>query len=217
MFDAELLPMTTILAIILTLCVWGGYHALQIKGSCLGNSLFFLSCYVGGVCWIYSVFGWLGVLAKTIGLLYFSIIILSLIICSAVVAVIRLHKAGKIKWGGLENNKVKYLRIAIVLVLIPCLAFGIDRFLLSHEVEGLHTVCYVTDTGECYHSSNCSYLYSRNKTNVYRAKKRGYRDCSRCSIGELDVSTKHEPFGSLAISSAVIGVSVFIIKAKRRK
>ncbi len=127
------------------------------------------------------------------------------------------HQAKEPRENSPKSNGFKYLKWIVILALILSLAWGIDRFVLSHEVVGLHTVCYVTDTGECYHSSNCSYLHSRNKTTVYRARKRGYRDCSRCTVGKLDVSTKHEPFWSLAISSAVMGVSLFIIKAKRRR
>lgn len=216
MFDSEFLAMTTILAIISSFGAWAAYDTFRTKESWSAFALLSISSLIGGCCCVYSVIGWLGLLAETIGLLYFAIIILSiLIVLAVVIVVVRLHKAGKLKFDSIKNNWRKYLRRAIILALVLSLAWGIDRFILSHEVEGLHTVCYVTDTGECYHSSGCSYLRSRNKTTVYRAKRRGYRDCSRCSIGKLDISTKHEPFWSLAISSSVIGIAVLIGKKEK--
>lgn len=50
---------------------------------------------------------------------------------------------------------------------------------------------YVTDTGECYHRSGCSYLHSSNARTLKSAVESGYRACFRCSpptLG-LDLST----------------------------
>ena len=41
---------------------------------------------------------------------------------------------------------------------------------------------YVTDYGDCYHSSTCSYLHSsRNAIGKNKARSQGYYACSRCS------------------------------------
>ena len=50
---------------------------------------------------------------------------------------------------------------------------------------------YVTDTGECYHRSGCSYLHSSNARTLKSAVESGYRACSRCSPPTLgfDCST----------------------------
>lgn len=46
-------------------------------------------------------------------------------------------------------------------------------------------VCYVTVTGECYHSEKCHYVNKNaKKTNVYQAEKNGYRGCSNCTPEE---------------------------------
>ena len=51
---------------------------------------------------------------------------------------------------------------------------------------------YVTNYGDCYHSSDCSYLYSsRNAIGKNKARSQGYYACSRCngiSSGTIDVT-----------------------------
>ncbi len=117
-------------------------------------------------------------------------------------------------------SKARRFRIYLAI----CLAFFsiilgaiIGCTLYKHEVKGLHTVCYTTATGNCYHSAGCGYLRSSYKTNVYVAKNDGYTACSRCSVGELDISDKNEvAYGVLTM----LGISVIIFfwaSIKRRK
>ena len=51
---------------------------------------------------------------------------------------------------------------------------------------------YVTDYGDCYHSSTCSYLHSsRNAIGKNKARSQGYYACSRCNgvaSGTIDVT-----------------------------
>lgn len=102
------------------------------------------------------------------------------------------------------------LLIIFLLLIIP-ITFLFNN-LLKHEVSGLHTTCYTTRTGECYHADYCGYLHSSSyKTNVYKAQKNGYRDCSRCYVGELDTSIKDEYFYSFLISSTLCMVAFLII------
>ena len=110
------------------------------------------------------------------------------------------------------------ISIAVILVIFS-IVFGIviGCTLYKHEVQGLHTECYTTNTGKCYHSASCGYLHSRNKTNVYSAIKRGYTSCSRCSVGTLDVSDKNEiGYGLLTAFgfSIIVFAWIFIKKNK---
>ena len=51
---------------------------------------------------------------------------------------------------------------------------------------------YVTNYGDCYHSSDCSYLHSsRVAKGKDKAKEQGYRACSRCygiASGTIEVT-----------------------------
>ena len=89
-------------------------------------------------------------------------------------------------------------------------------------------ICYTTDTGECYHAKYCQYLReSAHETNVYKAKKRGYRSCSRCSPNEERYATTYQERHYLpaaligaAIAGACFGGAVLIkkrIKAKNEQ
>ena len=110
------------------------------------------------------------------------------------------------------ENKLKSKKSLLFISIICYISFSLIltfslNLLLRHKVEGLHTVCYTTQTGECYHASYCRYLRnSSRKTNVYKAKRRGYRECSRCNVGELDESIKNEYFWSGLISFVALGV-----------
>lgn len=42
-------------------------------------------------------------------------------------------------------------------------------------------IVYVTNTGNCYHRSGCSYLKSKNAITKEKAIKQGYSACSRCN------------------------------------
>ena len=41
-------------------------------------------------------------------------------------------------------------------------------------------IVYVTKTGDCYHTGNCSYLKSSREITLAEAAAAGYRRCSRC-------------------------------------
>ena len=108
--------------------------------------------------------------------------------------------------------------IVFFILAIPT-TFLVNSF-LRHEVQGLHTTCYITETGECYHAPYCRYLYTSKKTNVYKAEKQGYRNCSQCRIGELDTSIKDEYFYAALIALGInllLYIAVYIPTNKHHK
>lgn len=51
---------------------------------------------------------------------------------------------------------------------------------------------YITNYGECYHHSDCGYLWkSKRAIGLYQARQRGYIACFRCG-GEADGTIKVE-------------------------
>lgn len=122
-----------------------------------------------------------------------------------------LNKCNKVHIRNFSYRTVSTILLIIFLLLVIPLTFLFNNC-LKHEVSGLHTTCYTTRTGECYHASDCGYLHSSSyKTNVYKAQRNGYRDCSRCYVGELDTSIKDEYFYSFLISSTLCMVAFLII------
>ena len=90
---------------------------------------------------------------------------------------------------------------------------------------------YVTNYGDCYHSSTCSYLHSSKiAIGKDKARNQGYYACSRCSgisNGTIDVTYYKQVekdittdiitksvFGGLIISAIIY---VFIPKEKKEK
>lgn len=111
------------------------------------------------------------------------------------------------------KKKIKFyliITIPILVVLVSVSSIHLNKYVLSHKVTGLTTVCYVTDTGEKYHEYDCYYLKSVNKTNVYEAKKDGYTACSRCYVGPVEESIKNEYGWSIFISTVVFS-SLYVL------
>ena len=88
---------------------------------------------------------------------------------------------------------------------------------------------YVTDYGDCYHSSTCSYLHSsRNAIGKNKARSQGYYACSRCSgiaSGTIEVTyyqqvevdkTKEIVWGSI-FGGLVLSVVIYIFIPKEEK
>lgn len=121
------------------------------------------------------------------------------------------NKHNKVYRWNFSYRTVSISLLVIFLSLVIPFTFLFNNC-LRHEVNGLHTICYTTRYGECYHAVDCGYLHSSSyKTNVYNAKKNGYRDCSRCYVGELDISIKDEYFYSFLISSSICIVAFLVI------
>ena len=78
------------------------------------------------------------------------------------------------------------ITICILTVFVSTILLG--RFVLSYTVqyedkeyyEQEETVCYITETGDCYHREDCGYLHSKIKTTVSSAKAKGYSPCTYC-------------------------------------
>ena len=114
----------------------------------------------------------------------------------------------------------KTYRFRVILIICLSLLSIVSGILIGctlykHEAIGLHTVCYTTKTGKCYHASSCSFLRSRHKTNVYSARKHGYRKCSFCSVGPLDHSNKAE-VGYGLLTTFGISLIPFIFAVRKR-
>ena len=91
-----------------------------------------------------------------------------------------------------KYNRIRIIALCISLLFWILFSVFLIRCFFTREVvyykEYTETsriktyVCYVTATGECYHSLNCQYLKnSAYKTTVYEAKLDGYLSCSKCT------------------------------------
>ncbi len=108
----------------------------------------------------------------------------------------------------------RILTAIFLIFLIAVSTFFLDKYVLSHYISGKNTTCYVTEHGECYHARDCQYVRNgRTKSNVYDAIEDGYRKCSVCTVGKLDVSLKHEYGTALLISAPSILLVFFTIYA----
>lgn len=88
-----------------------------------------------------------------------------------------------------QRKRKTTIGLAIIMAIcILVLTFVIGTYFLpsfgSYQREeltnGQDVVCYVTNTGDCYHKISCGYLRSVNKTTMYQAEMSGYRPCSFC-------------------------------------
>ena len=88
---------------------------------------------------------------------------------------------------------------------------------------------YVTDYGDCYHSSTCSYLRSsRNAIGRNKARSQGYYACSRCkgvANGTIDViyyqkvekdMTNEIIWGSI-VGGLVVSAIIYVLIPKDEK
>jgi len=104
---------------------------------------------------------------------------------------------------GLEDEKAQ--KILKTLTTLCVLLFFLTSILLSAFVfvkedeyqaevpyEKTATVCYITDTGDCYHKSYCGYLKSKRQISLSEAKSKGYRPCSYCWDDDYTIVYKTE-------------------------
>lgn len=76
----------------------------------------------------------------------------------------------------------------VISIFIIALTYVIGTYFLptfgNYQYEeltnGKDVVCYVTNTGSCYHKLSCGYLRSVNETTMYQAEMDGYRPCTYC-------------------------------------
>lgn len=120
------------------------------------------------------------------------------------------------------------LFIASSIILSQVVLAGTKEYQENEYFEQTETVCYITDTGDCYHKEYCGYLHSKIKTTVSSAKAQGYRPCTACwsdtSIQEQPVTkykTEHHYVLSYFIS--LIGwtlicilVDLFYVRIKKK-
>ena len=130
-----------------------------------------------------------------------------------------IRKESTSKQESLNAKKQKGIVVILVTFVLISIALGIivGQFIFVHKIYGAHTTCYTTDTGKCYHSANCGYLWhSSHKTTVYKAERRGYVSCSQCSVGMLDESEKHEYGWGILVCLLLIVPPPVIIKIKEK-
>lgn len=78
----------------------------------------------------------------------------------------------------------------VVVVFLCVLIFCLPA-VTAYAASGSTTV-YITDTGEKYHTSSCSYLReSKNSITLQKAIDRGYTPCSRCDPPRLTSSSSY--------------------------
>lgn len=86
--------------------------------------------------------------------------------------------------------------------------------------------CYITATGECYHTKKCRYANKDMETTVYEAEVDGYRACSICGgalkgwKNEVDItfhdpSAKYPAVGWYIVASIAASVGIIVLFKKR--
>lgn len=114
-----------------------------------------------------------------------------------------------------KHKRANRISFFITIILIALLAFIMGHYVFFHDVEGLHTVCYTTLSGKCYHSGTCRYLYnSSHKTTVFWARLKGKRSCSKCSVGPVDIEKVDGIAAGLTVSVIVNGIIYFFVRRK---
>ena len=115
------------------------------------------------------------------------------------------------------NNRKMKRTMLVVLIVSMVVGLLLGEFVFVSERRGANTICYTTTYGDCYHASYCGSLYaSSHKTTVFDAKRSGYKDCSKCSVGELDISYKHHYLWSLIGSAGILSLAALCLLLKKR-
>lgn len=128
-----------------------------------------------------------------------------------------------------QNKNKQTTRIALIvmlslltLVLIVSLTFVYNAEIFRYTTERQETICYITETGEKYHSRNCQYLrQSCIQTTVPQAIAAGYTQCSKCTPNPnmyIAVITEHNQYdkaalyavGTVSVIWLIIVISYFI-------
>ena len=80
------------------------------------------------------------------------------------------------------SNAQDILKTVGVMLLVSIFALSILTFFLcSNDFSNGNKTVYTTQTGECYHLKNCPTLkYSKHKTTLREAYKKGYETCLVC-------------------------------------
>ena len=115
----------------------------------------------------------------------------------------------------MSNRAKNFLILFFSALLVYSIAFGLVSFFYSPNGN---KIVYITDTGECYHTSGCSSLkYSRHKQTLQEAVDLGYRFCNNCDPAELipddyDLEISWKLILFLLLPTAYIGMaaSVFV-------
>lgn len=166
----------------------------------------------------------------------------SVIVASFVISIL-IFLVGSQVWPiEIVPNKEKVLELLIIACILIFLASSLllPQFVfvksekhqsttpydVAYEVK--EDVCYVADTGDCYHKKGCRYLLSETKLSLTTAKARGYRPCSYCWSDyrtehkieyktQNHIETTHNYTLSYAISFVVFfGLSIMLILLFRK-
>lgn len=113
-------------------------------------------------------------------------IVLGCAIITAIISAMVMGLIPVIRSTHKENTMKLLISICVILFFITSLVLSQSVFvkrttsIIDVPYEVPDTVCYITDTGECYHKSWCYYLESKTQISLSSAKEMGYRACSYC-------------------------------------
>lgn len=108
---------------------------------------------------------------------------------------------------------VKYIasgrkaRLKVLCVFLAIFFTVVLSFCYFDAYDITDTAVYVTDTGHCYHRSDCKHLHSRHKTTIARAEWNGYSHCSVCNP---TVWAWAEPVAERAVISSLASFYIFL-------
>lgn len=120
-----------------------------------------------------------------------------------------------------KNNTARVIAIIILLIvtlaLIAALTFVYNENIFRYTTERQEAICYITDTGEKYHSNLCQYVRkSCIQTTIPQAISAGYSKCSKCTPNPnmyTAVITEHNQYDKAALyaSGTVGGIWLVVV------
>ncbi len=116
----------------------------------------------------------------------------------------------------MENkNTKKLIKIVVVIALFIGITIGLTFAINNSAFRHTEGLVYRTETGECYHSPGCGYLWhSAIPMGYEQAKDSSLRRCSRCGgepKGTIEVNNYGAAFAIVFLVEIVVGlVGIFI-------
>ena len=101
--------------------------------------------------------------------------------------------------------------LTIYAICVILLAVPLNECVFVHY----EPCVYVTNTGDCYHSKNCHYLYSSRAIGLEVAKDKGYKCCSSCYGKSTTQIRVQDTFVSLLVSFMIVSGVMIIVAVKR--
>ena len=106
-------------------------------------------------------------------------------------------------------------RVSAIISIILCIVMYWTLLTTVYTTKVDTYICYITETGDCYHAANCRYLWnSAQQTTVYEVLGE-YRSCSYCNpkVDKYETRiTKKNYKAPFFISAPISIVLYFVIK-----